>query len=74
MAIPTKNFKVEHMKCTRRNVTQPGDWWLAFASAAKQKDMTLSEWMGWACKRQVDKEVRNTLSDRPAANRPMSVN
>jgi hypothetical protein len=54
----------------RKHITQPADWWAAFKAEADNCGMTLSEWIGEAGKKQLPKEVRKQLSERPGAHRP----
>jgi hypothetical protein len=60
------------MTSHRRNITQPEDWWAAFEKQANAEGMTLSEWVGWACKAKLPRGIgiHAGLSDRPPANRP----
>lgn len=55
---------------TRKNITQPADWWQAFESTAKEAGLSLSEWVGECCLIRVPKPLRDTLSKRPGAHRP----
>lgn len=48
----------------RRNLVQPPDWWAAFAGAAARKGVSLSEWIGDACRRALRPDERRALSDR----------
>jgi len=54
----------------RRNITQPADWWAAIEAAAQADGVTVSEWIGEACRKRLPVSVRRGLSDRPPANRP----
>jgi len=54
----------------RRNVTQPVDWWDAFKAAADKQGVSLSEWIGSACKAKLPAKVAAKLSNRPPAHRP----
>ena len=54
----------------RRNITQPADWWAAIEAAARADGVTVSEWIGEACRKRLGVAVRRGLSARPAANRP----
>jgi hypothetical protein len=54
----------------RRNLTQPADWWDAFAEQAAREGLTLSEWVGECCLAYLSAEVQQGLSNRPPANRP----
>ena len=58
------------MNTERKNITQPADWWAAFGQAARQADLTLSEWVGHCCAGQLPNAVREELSTRPPAYRP----
>lgn len=60
------------MKSQRKNITQPADWWDAFKKQAEAEGMTLSEWMGWACRAKLPRGIGilSGLSERPAAHRP----
>lgn len=58
------------MTNTRKNITQPSDWWAAFQDQAKAEGMTLAAWLGEAAKAKLPREVVKKLSDRPPANRP----
>lgn len=62
----------DNMTSERRNITQPADWWAALEKQATAEGMTLSEWIGWACKAKLPRGIgiHAGLSDRPAANRP----
>ena len=50
----------------RRNITTPPDWWAAFESAAKEQSLSLSEWVGEACRQAVPYARRRKLSQRPS--------
>ena len=54
----------------RRNITQPADWWAAIAAAAAAESVTVSEWIGDACRKRLPVSVRRGLSVRPGAHRP----
>ena len=58
------------MTCTRKNLTQPEDWWSAFEQQAASEGLSLSEWLGNAGRKQLPTEVRDGLSERPKAVRP----
>ena len=64
--IPPEFYRVNE----RKHITQPTDWWEAFKAEADNRGMTLSEWIGEAGKKQLPKEVRKQLSERPGAHRP----
>ena len=57
------------MKSERKNICQPTDWWAAFAANAQAQGLTMSEWLGNAARAHMHTEAE-TLSERPAANRP----
>jgi hypothetical protein len=54
----------------RKNITQPSDWWVVFQAESDKAEMSLSAWIGEACKKRLDKEQAKNLSERPPANRP----
>lgn len=54
----------------RRNITQPADWWAAIEAAAAAEGVTVSEWIGEACRKRLPASVRRELSRRPGAHRP----
>jgi len=54
----------------RKNITQPSDWWVVFEDQAKAEGMTLSAWIGEACKDRLAKKQTKKLTDRPPAHRP----
>ena len=49
----------------RRCVTNPPDWWEVFEAVAKEQGLSLSEWMGEACRQAVPYTRRRKLSQRP---------
>lgn len=53
-----------------RRFSQPADWDRAFRDAAEAAGMSLSAWIGEACKKQLPRDVRKSLSERPGAHRP----
>jgi hypothetical protein len=55
---------------TSKNITQPDDWWEAFESAAAEKGLSLSAWLGNIAKDSLPPKVAKQLSERPPANRP----
>ena len=57
-------------ECQRRNITQPADWWAAIEAAAAAENVTVSEWIGEACRKRLLVSVRRELSRRPGAHRP----
>lgn len=61
------------MTTTRKNITQPAEWWAAFESQAKKGGLTLSEWIGAQCLAALPKSAKKGLPERPAANRPKIV-
>ena len=60
------------MKAERKNITQPSDWWLEFEAAAYVKGITLSEWVGAACRKALPKDTRDGLSERVGRGQPKS--
>ena len=54
----------------RKNITQPADWWAAIEAAAQADGVTVSEWIGEACRKRLPVSVRRGLSVRPGAHRP----
>lgn len=54
---------------TRRNITQPSDHWEAFARAAKRAGLSLSEWIGEACKAALPVKEAAKLGKRPPVGR-----
>lgn len=54
----------------RFNSVQPPDWLAAFRRAAERAGLSLSEWMGEACRAALPKKEAAKLSERPPANRP----
>lgn len=57
---------------TRRNITQPEDWWEAFSEEAKLEQKSLSEWIGECCLTYLPAKVQKRLSKRRPAHRPVS--
>jgi len=57
------------MKCERKNVSEPADWWAAWERAAAAKGLHLSEWIGQQCNRALPREVRDELSHRAKRGR-----
>lgn len=55
---------------SRKNISQPPEWWLAFQAEADKHGQSLSEWMGDCCRSNLPKSVAAQLPDRPAAHRP----
>jgi hypothetical protein len=58
------------MSSERRNIPQPADWWAAIEAAAQADGVTVSEWIGEACRKRLPVSVSRGLSARPPANRP----
>ena len=48
----------------RKNITQPTDWWTAFEAEAEKRGLTLSEFIGLAASKMLDKEQKAKLSER----------
>jgi hypothetical protein len=61
------------VKCTKRLVSQPDDWWDAFEARANQEGKTLSAWLGDAGRKLLPKSESKSLSVRPKAIRPKKV-
>jgi len=57
----------------KKFITQPPDWLEAWQHAADKQGLTLSAWIGEQCNQALPAEIVNTLSERPAANRPKGV-
>lgn len=68
-----KQELIEQMTNDRKNITQPADWWAAFEEAASKEGLTLSAWIGEACKARLPVKVAKKLTERPPANRPKKV-
>lgn len=58
------------MISVRKNITQPADWWAAIENAARAEGITISEWIGNACRKRLPTPIRRSLSARPPAHRP----
>jgi hypothetical protein len=58
------------MTTTRKNLTQPADWWAAFEKHAKAEGFTLSEWVGECCLAFLVGNEADSLSERTPAHRP----
>lgn len=58
------------MTSTRRNISQPADWWEAFRQQAEADEQSLSEWLGDCGLANLPASVQRSLSQRPPANRP----
>jgi len=58
---------------TRRNITQPPDWWDAFEAAAAKEGMSLAAWLGDAARDKLPARVRRKLSPRRTAGRPRTI-
>lgn len=59
------------MTNTRRNITQPADWWAAFDAAAQAGGTDLSAWLGEAGRRMLPRAERKKLSERVTRGRPV---
>jgi len=55
---------------SRKNISQPPEWWLAFQTEADKHGQSLSEWIGDCCWANLPKTVAAKLPERPAAHRP----
>ncbi len=53
----------------RKNITQPADWWAAFAAEAAKRGLTLSEFLGMAASNMLPEDRRNALSLRTKPGR-----
>jgi hypothetical protein len=53
-----------------KNITQPDDWWEAFADRANELGIGLSELLGEGGKKMLSPEQRKQLSERNPAHRP----
>lgn len=53
----------------RKNITQPADHWDAFTRAAKRAGLSLSAWMGEACKAALPAKEAAKLGKRPPVGR-----
>lgn len=62
------------MNSERKNITQPADWWEAFARQAVDEGLTLSEWLGECGSAFLTEGVRDKLSVRSPAHRPSQAN
>ena len=58
------------MESDRKNITQPRDWWAAFAAAARRENVSLSDWVGQCCRANLPADERRALSERAPAHRP----
>ena len=58
------------MNSIRYTMTQPKDWLEAAKLEADKRGWTLSQWIGYAMLKQIPRDERHKLSERPAANRP----
>lgn len=61
------------MRSERKNIIQPSDWWAAFESEAASKGVSLSEWVGAACRKALPKDARGKLSERVGRGRPSNM-
>lgn len=59
-------------KNTRKNITQPADWWAAWEEAAKKAGKSLSAWIGDACNARLPKADKVTLGKRNVVGKPKS--
>lgn len=62
------------MTNTRKNITQPADWWAAFESQAQAEGLSLSAWIGKVGRDALPKRVAGKLSERSPAHRPKGSN
>ena len=54
----------------KRNLSQPVEYWDAFAEAARRRGKSLSEWMSDCCLAELPRRVRRNLPDRKPVGRP----
>lgn len=54
----------------RRHIICPPDHWDEFQKSADAAGLSLSEWVGQACLKQLPSSVRKTLSVRPGPGQP----
>ncbi len=59
---------------TRKNITQPADWWAAWKAAADAEGKSLSEWIGLQCNAALQAKTQRKLSDRGTRGRPAKSN
>lgn len=59
-------------KATRKNITQPEDWWQAFEYEASRCGLTLSEWVGECCMAYLKQATQSRLSERTGRGKPKS--
>ena len=55
---------------TRRQITQPADWWAAFQKQADAEGLTVSQWLGECGLANLTAAERKQLSKRPAVGAP----
>lgn len=48
-------------RVTSKQITQPEDWWEILSLQASLEDLTLSEWIGEACKDRVVKGLSSSF-------------
>lgn len=54
----------------RKNITQPADWWAAFARQADADGQSLSEWVGDCCRANLPTAEQRKLSERGTVGAP----
>ncbi len=57
---------------SRITTSQPEDWVLAFKEQSDRNGETLAEFIGDCCRSNLDKDLREGLSERRPAHRPTS--
>ncbi len=60
-----KMSKPKPQNATRKNITQPPQWWRAFQSQAEADGMNLSEWLGQCAIANLPVKVQRQLIERP---------
>lgn len=55
---------------SRKNISQPPEWWEAFQAEADKRGQSLSEWLGECGVANLPKRVASKLPERPGAHRP----
>lgn len=58
---------------TKKTILQPPDWWAAFQCEADAAGLSLSAWIGEACRQAIPARRKTklaNLSERPLASRP----
>lgn len=53
----------------RKNISQPAEWWAAFAAQAERDGQSLSEWLGDCGLANLDPDLLDGLPDRPTVGK-----